>query len=134
MANVSSINGNVFNLKSITLSASDYISSEIVIKAVRNGYKYVNGTSTGEVECINYEVVNPVTYDRFTIKVPGVKAIVTNEQLQTAPADVYAKLPIEHVQLSLYSERNKEGKYTGKVKISITSPAIVLINKQQAGK
>ena len=51
--------------------------------SVRPGVEYVNGKPTDNVICIRYYCVFPQrAFEKITIKVPGDKPVITNEQIQ----------------------------------------------------
>ena len=126
MNNRININNNELSIKDLSIPAVSCISPEVIIKAVRSGFKYENGVATKEIDHIKYDVVNPHTYDRFTIKVPGATPVITTEQLESASPSVVAHLPVDQIQVSPYIDKK-----SGKLKVTITSPQISIVKKQQ---
>lgn len=117
------ISNNTIPANLIAIPADKIIPEEAVLKGVRPSYlKDANGKKTDKIEAVRYDLVNPITFDTFTVKVPEKLPLISQEALDDADVVTMVSIPIDKVVIKPF-----EMSY-GKVKVTIVAPFLELIN------
>ena len=115
------IKNNTIKASNITLNPSDYIPPKVVLNDIRVSYKSENGKKTDEIETVRYDVINPDTFETFTIKVDGSAPVISPENFDTEEKKIYIEIPVDKVIIKPYKIEY------GVVYLSITAPNVKII-------
>lgn len=65
---------------------------KFLLFSVTPAFRYVDGKPSDQIEAYRYVIGDPTTCMRFSVKVPGVTAIITPEQVKVAKDAIYVTL------------------------------------------
>lgn len=113
---------NKVKVNDLQISAQGLIPPKAVLRGVRVSYPTdTEGKRTSETpESIRYDLINPVSYDTFTVKVEGGRPVITQEDLEAKDTQVFIELPLDEVSVKPYKVEY------GIAYLSITAPAVKL--------
>lgn len=113
---------NKVKVNDLQISAEGLIPPKAVLRGVRVSYPTdTDGKRTSETpESIRYDLINPSTFDTFTVKVEGGRPVITQEDLEAKETQVFLELPLDEVSVKPYKVEY------GTAYLSITAPAVKL--------
>lgn len=98
----------ITDIKLTTLQIAGNVEGSGILLNMAPGYDYVDGKRTDTQSHIKYEAVFPDNaFEKLLVKVPGIKAVVTGEQL----AQQSGKLKVKFKNLTGRFYRTNSGEY-----------------------
>lgn len=103
---------------------TDFLMGPTVLKEVQKKFQYEDGKRTDKLDGYDYTVVDMVTLEEYTVRVPGPAPIID-------PRDLEALSPKPEVKLSEDALVKPIKMEYGKVMASITASSISFVNKSK---
>ncbi len=115
------INNNLIKVNELNIPAVGLIPAKAILRDISFSNKVdADGKRTDEVESVRYELIDPITFSTFTIKVAGNRSVITKQDLDNSETPVYLEIPVEQVTIRPYKIDY------GKATVSITAPSVKL--------
>ncbi len=116
---------NKVKVNDLQISVEGLIPQKAVLRAVRVSFPTDSeGKRTSETpDAVRYDLINPVSFDTFTVKVEGSKAVISQEELEAKDTPIYLELPLNEVSVRPYKVEY------GTAYLSIVAPAVKLLTK-----
>lgn len=103
---------------------TDFLAGPTVLKEVQKKFRYEEGQRTDKLDGYDYTVVDMVTLDEYTVRVPGSVSIIDPRDLETLS-------PKPEVQISEDALVKPVKIEYGKVLATITASSISFVNKSK---
>lgn len=118
---VSKINNNLISVGELKIPAIGLIPPKAILRDVSLINKSdADGKRTNEVEAVRYDLIDPITFSTFSLKVAGTHPVISKLDLDKSENPIYLEIPLEEVNIKPY--RIDFGKAT----LSITAPTVKL--------
>lgn len=113
---------NKVNVNDLQINVEGLIPQKAILRGVRVSYPTdAEGKRTSESpESIRYDLINPSTFDTFTVKVEGSRPVITQEELEAKDTQVFIELPLDEVSVKPYKVEY------GTASLAISAPAVKL--------
>lgn len=113
---------NKVKVNDLQINVEGLIPQKAILRGVRVSYPTdAEGKRTSETpESIRYDLINPVSYDTFTVKVEGGRPVISQEELEAKDTQVFLELPLDEVSVKPYKVEY------GTAYLTITAPAVKL--------
>lgn len=113
---------NKVKVNDLQISAEGLLPQKAILRGVRVSYPTdAEGKRTSESpESIRYDLINPSTFDTFTVKVEGGRPVISQEELEAKETQVFIELPLDEVSVKPYKVEY------GTAYLTITAPAVKL--------
>ena len=113
---------NKVKVNDLQINVEGLIPQKAILRGVRISYPTdAEGKRTSETpESIRYDLINPSTYDTFTVKIEGGRPVISQEELEAKETQVFIELPLDEVSVKPYKVEY------GTAYLTITAPAVKL--------
>ncbi len=119
------ITENKMKVSDLQINAEALLPQKAILRGVRVSYPTdETGKRTADIpDAVRYDLINPVSFDTFTVKVENSMPIISQESLEGKETPIYLELPLAEVSIKPYKVEY------GTASLSISAPSVKLLTK-----